>query len=80
MAPLDPRTVPSPCRNICRLEGGLCVGCGRTPHEIGRWPLADDQERRMIRATAHARLAARRPRGLRGLLRRLRLGAFWRAD
>jgi predicted Fe-S protein YdhL (DUF1289 family) len=51
--------VPSPCRNICRLKAGICMGCGRTPDEIGRWPTAPDPERRAIREAAQARLAAR---------------------
>jgi predicted Fe-S protein YdhL (DUF1289 family) len=48
--------VPSPCRNVCRLRRGLCIGCGRTPDEIGRWPTAGDSERRAIAAAAAARL------------------------
>jgi predicted Fe-S protein YdhL (DUF1289 family) len=48
--------VPSPCRNICQLKRGICIGCGRTPEEIARWPTAPDDERRRIRASAAARL------------------------
>ncbi|WP_194744374.1 DUF1289 domain-containing protein [Thermaurantiacus tibetensis] len=53
---LEPSQVPSPCRNVCRLERRICVGCGRTPDEIARWPTASDPERRAIRAAAAARL------------------------
>ncbi len=57
------RTVPSPCRNICRLgrRAGerICLGCGRTPDEIKAWPTADDGARRAIRSAAGRRLAAR---------------------
>jgi predicted Fe-S protein YdhL (DUF1289 family) len=53
-------TVPSPCRNICRLKRGICVGCGRTADEIGRWPTANDAERHAIVARASARLGPRR--------------------
>ncbi len=62
MTVLVPGLVPSPCRNICRLKAGLCIGCGRTPDEIGRWPTASDRERLAIRAAADARLAERTPK------------------
>jgi len=53
---LEPRTVPSPCRNICRLKRGACIGCGRTAREIGDWPTASDAERHAILARARDRL------------------------
>ncbi|WP_448582138.1 DUF1289 domain-containing protein [Thermaurantiacus sp.] len=55
--------VPSPCCNICRLRRGRCIGCGRTPDEISRWPTADDAERRVIVAAARARLPSSGRRG-----------------
>lgn len=57
MSELSASGVPSPCRNVCRLKRGLCIGCGRTADEIGRWPTAADPERRAIREAAAARLA-----------------------
>jgi predicted Fe-S protein YdhL (DUF1289 family) len=53
---------PSPCTGICRLERGLCAGCGRTPGEIAAWPAASEAHRREIAAVAAARLE--KPNGL----------------
>lgn len=36
-APPDPAPVPSPCTKVCRVEGTVCAGCGRTLDEITRW-------------------------------------------
>lgn len=49
----------SPCIGVCRLDdaGALCVGCQRTPAEIGAWPRAGRAERERILAA----VAARRP-------------------
>ncbi|MFN3592032.1 MAG: DUF1289 domain-containing protein [Thermaurantiacus sp.] len=56
-----PRSIPSPCRDICKLRRRsgvrLCIGCGRTTEEIAAWPTADDERRRAIRVAASARLA-----------------------
>jgi predicted Fe-S protein YdhL (DUF1289 family) len=41
--------VPSPCVDICRLNGqGLCVGCRRTIEEITEWSRASEARRREI--------------------------------
>lgn len=42
--------VPSPCRNICRMDerSGLCVGCGRTIDEIALWSVLDDDDKRAV--------------------------------
>lgn len=50
----------SPCIGLCTLDeaGGLCLGCGRTVDEIGRWSGLSEPERRGIMATLPARLAA----------------------
>jgi hypothetical protein len=58
VADLLPSAVRSPCRNICRVKRGLCMGCGRTLAEIERWPSASDPERRSIAAAAAGRLAS----------------------
>jgi predicted Fe-S protein YdhL (DUF1289 family) len=29
--------VPSPCKNICKLENNICVGCGRSKRDIKNW-------------------------------------------
>lgn len=56
MPELVASAVPSPCRNICRLKRGICVGCGRTPDEIAAWPTADDDSRRAIIQRASERI------------------------
>jgi predicted Fe-S protein YdhL (DUF1289 family) len=61
MAELIASMVPSPCRNICQVRRGLCIGCGRTLSEIAAWPTATDPVRRQIRAAA-ARRMAEKPR------------------
>jgi hypothetical protein len=36
---------PSPCINVCTLDGrGLCVGCLRSGEEIGRWMAMSAEE------------------------------------
>jgi predicted Fe-S protein YdhL (DUF1289 family) len=53
--------VPSPCVNICRLDGqGLCIGCRRTLGEIAEWSQASDARRLEILSALEAR-ALRRP-------------------
>jgi predicted Fe-S protein YdhL (DUF1289 family) len=51
--------IASPCVRICALDAasGLCAGCYRTAREIGRWPLADDAEKRAILHAVAARRA-----------------------
>ncbi|RVT43253.1 DUF1289 domain-containing protein [Sphingobium algorifonticola] len=43
-------TIPSPCTKVCTLDarGHICLGCGRTLDEIGRWSIMTDQERLAI--------------------------------
>lgn len=50
----------SPCTGVCRLDqdGALCIGCHRTPVEIGAWPRAGDDERRRILERVAIRRAA----------------------
>ena len=49
--------VPSPCRDICRLnDASVCVGCGRSAQEIQEWPRADGERRMAIRSAARARI------------------------
>ncbi|MEI9928341.1 MAG: DUF1289 domain-containing protein [Sphingomonas sp.] len=50
--------IPSPCVNLCRIDArsGLCVGCGRTLAEIGRWGGTDDADRDAVMAELPHRL------------------------
>jgi predicted Fe-S protein YdhL (DUF1289 family) len=49
----------SPCVRLCTLdpETGICVGCGRTLAEIGKWSRYTDPERREIMDALPERLA-----------------------
>ncbi|MEI6161832.1 MAG: DUF1289 domain-containing protein [Roseococcus sp.] len=57
-----PSDLASPCVQICKVEAGICQGCGRTLDEITRWPTATPVVKRIILAAAKARLSARPPR------------------
>ena len=48
--------ISSPCIDICVMEAGLCVGCGRTLDEIASWGSLPEPQRRAIMATLPARL------------------------
>ncbi|WP_081973193.1 DUF1289 domain-containing protein [Paracoccus sanguinis] len=43
-------SVASPCRNICTLDRDrhLCLGCGRTLDEIGRWSRMSEAEKQAV--------------------------------
>jgi predicted Fe-S protein YdhL (DUF1289 family) len=48
--------VESPCIDVCRMDGELCVGCYRTLDEIVRWSTAsDDDKREILTAVAQRR-------------------------
>lgn len=51
-APSPDEEVPSPCRNLCELNGARqhCVGCGRTIQEVSRWSAMTAQERKAVLA------------------------------
>jgi len=38
----------SPCVRTCRLDGEVCVGCGRTRAEIALWSRMSGDERAAI--------------------------------
>jgi len=47
---------PSPCTNICKIEGGICLGCGRTLGEIAAWAKANTSLKTSILNASKARL------------------------
>ncbi|MBY4946316.1 DUF1289 domain-containing protein [Cupriavidus respiraculi] len=50
--------VPSPCRNICRMDAnGYCEGCLRTLEEIAGWGTRADADKRAIWRALPARAA-----------------------
>jgi predicted Fe-S protein YdhL (DUF1289 family) len=52
--------IQSPCIKICVLDpkSGVCIGCGRTLNEIGRWLSLSESERSSVMAELPRRLAA----------------------
>ncbi|MDX5362118.1 MAG: DUF1289 domain-containing protein [Alphaproteobacteria bacterium] len=52
--------IKSPCVKICVVHSGtgFCVGCFRTPEEIGRWVRMSDAERDEVMAALPARAHA----------------------
>ncbi|MEJ2517006.1 MAG: DUF1289 domain-containing protein [Methyloceanibacter sp.] len=48
----------TPCVNVCMLDdvSGICVGCGRSGHEIASWVTMSPAERRAITAALPERL------------------------
>ncbi|MDO8347328.1 MAG: DUF1289 domain-containing protein [Rugosibacter sp.] len=48
----------SPCINVCRMEGNICVGCLRTLDEIAGWSQFPDSEKRSVLARLEQRKAA----------------------
>jgi uncharacterized protein len=52
--------VSSPCNRICVVHptARMCIGCGRSLDEIGRWIALTEAERTAIMAQLPARLAA----------------------
>jgi len=54
------QTIDTPCRKICTLHPRLhlCLGCGRTIEEIGRWLALSPEDRIAIMNMARQRLSA----------------------
>ena len=46
----DPVPIPSPCINVCSMDGDHCEGCRRTLDEIARWTTMPAAERDRIMA------------------------------
>jgi predicted Fe-S protein YdhL (DUF1289 family) len=54
---LDMFQSDSPCVSLCKLEEGVCVGCGRTGRDVGSWQVLSDKEKAMVNQAAKARLS-----------------------
>ena len=52
--------IASPCTKVCTIDprSGLCLGCGRTLDEIGRWTSFSESERCRIMSELPKRRAA----------------------
>ena len=48
-------SIESPCRGICRLKSGICIGCFRSSKEITKWWDADANEKKQIVENANKR-------------------------
>ena len=48
--------IESPCQNICVLQDGICIGCGRTDDEITEWYTATDDRKIIIKEQCGKRL------------------------
>lgn len=49
--------IQSPCNKICTLNSdNICIGCGRSREEIGRWSQLPDEEKARVVKRARARL------------------------
>ncbi|HZC57036.1 MAG TPA: DUF1289 domain-containing protein [Xanthobacteraceae bacterium] len=57
---LTETSISSPCNRVCVVHPAsrLCIGCGRSLDEIGRWIALNEAERSQIMAQLPARLAA----------------------
>ena len=51
-------SVPSPCVQICRLNGDTCIGCGRTTSDIRNWIIMTADEKSTVLAASAQRLAS----------------------
>ena len=40
--------INSPCVNVCRMQGTLCLGCYRTLNEIALWSQMSDAEKQQV--------------------------------
>jgi len=38
----------SPCINICKIKGKICLGCKRTLEEIANWTKYTNKQRQLI--------------------------------
>lgn len=47
-----------PCISICKFSDDICLGCGRSKHEIRAWKKLDKVDKRAVLAEAELRLLA----------------------
>ncbi|MBZ0331707.1 DUF1289 domain-containing protein [Halomonas sp. ANAO-440] len=55
------KEIESPCVSVCRLQGELCVGCGRTLEEIRHWKAMKRPEKMATVKRAEQRLKTMAP-------------------
>lgn len=59
------KEVQSPCIDVCKFEGELCLGCGRSKAQIRAWKALDNPARRAVLAEADMNLIVLAAKGLR---------------
>lgn len=42
------KLIPNPCKSVCKIKNGVCVGCHRTEEEIDIWPILTNEEKKII--------------------------------
>ena len=47
----------SPCVGLCECKKNLCLGCGRTVHEIAKWGYLSNNEKKEIIKISKERLS-----------------------
>lgn len=63
MSTVPPDPLASPCvRNCCLDDDNVCMGCGRTLHEIVAWGTASDADKAAILTRSRERVRARERR------------------
>lgn len=55
----------NPCISVCKFDDDICVGCGRSKHEIKAWKKLDKADRRMVLADSAKRLIQMKAAGRR---------------
>ncbi|EWH03180.1 DUF1289 domain-containing protein [Halomonas sp. BC04] len=55
------KEIESPCVSVCRLQGELCVGCGRSLEEIRHWKAMKRPEKMATVKRADQRLKKMAP-------------------
>jgi len=50
--------IKSPCIKVCRMDGGICIGCGRDKLEISRWAEMSNDEKVIVIEKSEKRLTS----------------------
>ena len=56
----------SPCVQICKIEDGKCIGCGRTSNQITNWmKYTDDERMKIMKELGYGKRKSKNTHGLR---------------
>ena len=42
------KIISNPCKSICKVVDGVCIGCFRTEEEIDTWPILTNEEKKEV--------------------------------